>query len=146
MTRPDEVPSWFWSTTRHPRLTLWLGGEPGAVLAELAGRLRARRFRIRERTEGGFRATHLDWWGLAGNPFEWDRTILEIAVRPQSGGSQLRLRVAGGRYSPAGRRRTVRALRDTVEAARGRGWEVTWGEWVDEDDPAGPDLPPRADP
>lgn len=143
MARPDEVPSWFWSTTRHPRLTLRLAAPPGQVLEVITAQLRRRGFRIRDLTDAGCRATHLDWWGLAGNPFEWDRTVLEVSVRPRADGlpadTELELRVASGRYGPAGRRRTVKAVRATVDTAAARGWAVSWSEWTEQDAPTGPD-------
>ena len=131
---PIEVPDWLAAKSFTPRMTASVGLPVGDALALVADALADHGYKLKDRTDAGFRASWVDKWVLLGIAAATDidvkRTRLAVTAVPAGAGSTLTIVVEKGGEHRAGRRRGREALTDAFQDAQRRGVAVSTTSWA----------------
>lgn len=123
------VPAWNTGELRsfHPELTLTSPAPVAEVLTLLEAGLRDASFKVKDRTESGFRARYIDWFDLVSGGI--NKTTLEVTAVGR--GDRCEVVVRGGSLDSdlRGRKKVAQGLSTAVEALRARGYAVDTTPW-----------------
>jgi hypothetical protein len=131
---PIEIPDWLTARSFRPRMTASVGLPVHEALALVAEALARHGYKVKDRTDSGFRASWVDRWVLLGVAAATDidvkRTRLVVSAAPAGVGSTLTIAVEkGGEHRP-GRRKGSEALTDAFQDAQRRGVPVSTTPWT----------------
>jgi hypothetical protein len=131
---PIEVPDWLAAKTFSPRMTATVGLPARDALDLLATALGEHGYKVKERTDTGFRASWVDRWVLLGiaaaTDIDLKRTRLSVSAAPAAGGTTLTIAVEKGGEHRAGRRKGREALTSALRDAQHRGIPVSTTPWT----------------
>ena len=131
---PIEVTDWLEAKTFSPRMTATVGLPVPGALDLVATALGEHGYKVKERTDTGFRASWVDTWVLLGiaaaTDIDFKRTRLSVTAAPATGGSTLTIAVEKGGEHRAGRRRGRAALTAAFRDAQRRGVPVSTTPWA----------------
>jgi hypothetical protein len=131
---PIEVSDWLEAKTFSPRMSATVGLPPGDALDLVAAALRDHGYKVKDRTDLGFRASWVDRWVLLGiavaTDIDFKRTRLAVTAAPAVAGSTLTIAVEKGGEHRAGRRKGRDALTAAFRDAQRRGIPVSTTPWA----------------
>jgi hypothetical protein len=131
---PIEVPDWLEAKSFSPWMTASVGLPVPEALSLVAAALGEHGYKIKERTDAGFRASWVDRWVLFGIAAATDidvkRTRLAVSAVPAGSGSTLSIVVEKGGEHRTGRRKGREALTDAFQHAQRRGVAVSTTPWA----------------
>jgi hypothetical protein len=131
---PIEVTDWLAAKSFSPRMTATVGLPVGDALSLVADALSGHGYKVKDRTDSGFRASWVDRWVLFGIAAATDidvkRTRLAVSAAPDGDGSTLTISVEKGGEHRAGRRKGREALTEAFQGAQRRGVPVSTTPWA----------------
>ena len=131
---PIEITDWLEAKTFSPHMTATVGLPVPAALDLVAAALGDHGYKIKDRTEAGFRATWVDKWVLLGiaaaTDIDFKRTRLAVTAAPAAEGAALTVAVEKGGEHRAGRRKGREALTAAFREAQRSGIPVSTTPWA----------------
>lgn len=133
---PVEVADWTKEAKSfRPTMTAEVGAPPETALAAMAAGLSSQGYRIKDRTDTGFRASHRKLiQGILGLLTASDadiieRTLLGVTATSAGPGTRLTVSVLGGGQLGAGIRRGTAGLSTGLQDLQRRGFPVVASPW-----------------
>ncbi len=128
MSQDPEIPPWRGVKTFYPEMTLQVDAPTSVVVGVLARELSKERFRIKDVTPTGFKASYTNWFDVVSGSL--NRTSLDLEATPDGETTHILINATSTADYRTGQKHASRGLSAAVSKLRADGHTVTTTPWV----------------